>query len=919
MEFFAILILIAVLVLIVGSIMGIVANSRISGLERQIKLLNLRLEQMQRGEAPKAAPAQPLAARVPVQTPPPAVSKPVTEQLQAERLNPQDAPQPQKPFQIKARSAKAQKPKKARRSFEEELGARWAVWVGGIALLLGAVFLLRYTIEAGFFTPSMRIAMASLLGLSLLGGSEWLRRSDKPVGKTRFKTPPIFENSYIPGVLAGVGIFTLLATVYAAYQLYDFIGPIVAFGLMALISIGALLLGLLHGPWISALGLVASFSTPLLVHTNNPSIPAVFGYLAIISLVSWALARFRQWGWLDLATLAGGLFWLYFAQRGVGELSNFMPWFGFMGLGLLASTVIAAKPKPTLFKLGEIPLSHTPFSSAIWAAGASAALIGALHVTPFFAFRTEALVVLLFVAALIFSTVYSRKLISHMAIAVLFVLIYYFAATISSDLGRPYFILALILAAAIGGSLFWLFVNKETRSNGAKDIHSIWLYVGAFSPVAILWAAHEVITGLDLKLIAGTFATLSALLILAARHMLAVRDDQNAFNSAYPWAAGLAFWLAAIIWQDGLLESLSLIAGTVLFTGLYLRLKWVALRWIALAFAGVTAIQVILLQLPEPGMVSARPFMNELWLYLALPALICFGAGMLFERSDRDLPSEGLKAAGLVFFSLFLVFQIRHYMHDGEVFSREFTFSEIALQVVTGLCFTLGGVFLNLDTKTKKPTTLGSTNTAKSKTIHLDLIPVLLAGISYLTLAVFAFGLCLLIAPLFNRYHQVVGGPVFNDLIIAYALPAILMIAILWLGRDKRPEHYIRLIAMLALTAIMFYVTSEIRRLFTGSHISIFRNFPEGLETYVISASWLLIGIGLLIAGIKTKYKPFRLASALIITLTVLKAFLVDMATLEGVLRAMSFVILGIVLIVIGRVYQKLLFEDGETIAQKSD
>lgn len=88
----------------------------------------------------------------------------------------------------------------------------------------------------------------------------------------------------------------------------------------------------------------------------------------------------------------------------------------------------------------------------------------------------------------------------------------------------------------------------------------------------------------------------------------------------------------------------------------------------------------------------------------------------------------------------------------------------------------------------------------------------------------------------------------------------------------------------------------------------IFNHPPDGMELYMMSAVWLLIGIGLLVFGLKTKNRNIRLVSGGVIIVTVLKAFLIDMANLEGVLRAMSFVILGLVLIVIGRVYQKLIF-----------
>jgi uncharacterized membrane protein len=51
-----------------------------------------------------------------------------------------------------------------------------------------------------------------------------------------------------------------------------------------------------------------------------------------------------------------------------------------------------------------------------------------------------------------------------------------------------------------------------------------------------------------------------------------------------------------------------------------------------------------------------------------------------------------------------------------------------------------------------------------------------------------------------------------------------------------------------------------------------------------------------------------RLASAAVIGLTILKAFLIDMSTLTGVYRALSFMCLGLVLVAIGWLYQRILF-----------
>ena len=55
-----------------------------------------------------------------------------------------------------------------------------------------------------------------------------------------------------------------------------------------------------------------------------------------------------------------------------------------------------------------------------------------------------------------------------------------------------------------------------------------------------------------------------------------------------------------------------------------------------------------------------------------------------------------------------------------------------------------------------------------------------------------------------------------------------------------------------------------------------------------------------------------RLASAALIAIAVAKVFLFDMSELEGVLRALSFIGLGAVLIGIGLFYQRLLYARGE-------
>ena len=73
-----------------------------------------------------------------------------------------------------------------------------------------------------------------------------------------------------------------------------------------------------------------------------------------------------------------------------------------------------------------------------------------------------------------------------------------------------------------------------------------------------------------------------------------------------------------------------------------------------------------------------------------------------------------------------------------------------------------------------------------------------------------------------------------------------------------------------------------------------------GAEQYTYSIAYLAFGVILLGIGILFNSQHARLASAIVIGLTILKAFLIDMSTLTGVYRALSFMCLGLVLVAIG-------------------
>src|SRR5690606_1954673 len=153
------------------------------------------------------------------------------------------------------------------------------------------------------------------------------------------------------------------------------------------------------------------------------------------------------------------------------------------------------------------------------------------------------------------------------------------------------------------------------------------------------------------------------------------------------------------------------------------------------------------------------------------------------------------------------------------------------------------------------------------------------------------------------------AGRIFNDLLPGYLLPAVAAAILALLARGPRPRAFRRAVGALALVLAFAYVSFMVRHGFHGADL--FAGPTSQAELWTYSAAWLAIGVALLAAGIVFASVPLRLASGAVVALTVTKVFLFDMAALEGALRALSFIGLGIALVGIGLAYQRLLLRAG--------
>ena len=187
--------------------------------------------------------------------------------------------------------------------FEERIGTRWVVWVGGLTLALGGFFMVRYSIDAGLLGPGVRVLLGGAFALALLAAGEWTRR------KESISTIEALPIANIPAILTAAGTAVAFATVYAAYALYDFLAPATAFILLGMVALGTLAAALLHGPALAGLGIAAAFVTPVLVSSDKPDFWALYIYLAIVTAAAFGLARIRLWRWLAVTTIGFALLW----------------------------------------------------------------------------------------------------------------------------------------------------------------------------------------------------------------------------------------------------------------------------------------------------------------------------------------------------------------------------------------------------------------------------------------------------------------------------------------------------------------------------------------------------------------------------------------------------------------------------------
>lgn len=860
-------------------VIAVVALSKVSGLETQVRnlkrqlglfsdeLLRLRLT----GVAAESPTATETVSPEPLTAPPP--EQPIITEVPANA-------------NVTAEEAAPAIPSPPRGDMEQALASRWFVWIGGIAIAIGGLLFVKYAYDNGLISPVLQVVLGLAAGAALVAAGEAVRRK----GQLRS------EASYVPAALSAAGLATAFASIYAGFALYEILGSLVAFAGLAAVALLAFGLSRLQGPFIAALGLLGSYATPMLIPSEHPSAWGFFPYLLIILGAAFLTLRGRNWWWLGYGALALGTIWsLLWIGGGPFEVSHTLP-IGLFGLATAAIGVFGLKGLGILDENSGrlLPAPQIPQPLGLALAGlAGMALIHAalIHHT---AHSGLSLIMMVAGAAFALALAWAKPGVAVLApvsgIVVWFALMLWPEAAFHDLAMDERGLWSSVPAADAGRFLTWMLSAGAafTLAGLAAVVlgreKPLWAVLASVAAPLYLAGAWGRVDSLLSPTTWGIIALAAAATLLAAARLHRSEAPANLPGGLFASGAAVLLVFSADRWLDNV---------------------WLTLAIAALAAAYGFAARLIVSSLMGPiaaalgTLVAARLFVaRELWrdqrdlplgqhwvLYgYGVPALLLWQASRWLKQQGHARSAVALEGLSLGL-ALSLVSLELRVLINGNLVSEAPGLLEMAAHILTWAGAAYGLMY--------RQHIFSSFTSLWGARI---LLAASAAGVVFLSLTT--------LNPVVTE-EPVPGNALFNALLLAYLAP----VPLLGLMAPKLSSlGWARLrpaLGALALVLAFTYVTLETKRLFQGHLMQL---AAESIaESYAYSAVWLAFAVALFVAGIRLGQQYVRYAGLGVMVLVVLKVFLWDLSSLEGLYRIASFVGLGLCLVGIGWLYQRFV------------
>lgn len=734
-------------------------------------------------------------------------------------------------------------PPAPRPTLESLIAGRLPIWIGGAALVLAGFFLVRYSIENGLLGPLARTLLATAFAAVLIAGSEVTRR-----------LPATRDDPRVAQALAGAGTASFYATLYMAAQIYHLVSSPTAFVLMLFVTALGMALSLRHGPPTAVMALVGGFAAPLVAGFDAAGIGPLLVYLGLFIAALFGLAIHRGWAWLALAATAAGFAWINFLVAMVSgdQLAAVGGFILILAVGASAALPATGTRLPWL-RLAPLVAGLVQLI----------ALAPALDFSPL----AWSFYLILAAASLFLSWRDRIFLPGALAALALMLVLEVLGFTLPDMVVTPWAAVAATAIFALPGHL----LARRAQAWGALAIG------GTAGPVLIAHACGAI-------LLPDTGWAALELLAAAACASLAWRTRAGE-DSTLLVAATVATGLLAAI-ALGILMPLAWIALPLTLVMLALA-GWArvakapalfALPIFALAAALMFAyaplagwLQVIGASLagdplPYRYLPTAAVALREVAIPVAAAIALLLRDPRQFGRIRREVEGVAITLGILIVYTI--AKQILAIAAPEQFLA--WGFAERA--ILTQLCFAAGWLLI----RRTRLTAIGG--------VFLGL-----GLLRFVWLDLFVFN------PL--AMAQSVGAPPLANLAVVHVALTAFWLHRLPSNRLFRPDS-------LALALVLLATLTAVRQ---AAHGTLLTGGVGNAENIGYSAALLALALVWMWRGIATVSKVLRVAGLALLTLVTFKVFLIDAAALDGILRILSFLGLGLALIGIGWAYSRFV------------
>ncbi len=279
MEILVFFVIIALVILVIGfPIVLVIQGKTLSELRKLVKVLYVRIAKLENHLFPevkstesKPMPAPEIKPEIPVPQKPPVVRP--TSPLTTESL---------------VLTEKNKEPD-AIDKFFNHIGQGFKQFftagnpimkIGIVVLLFGVGFFIKFASDYFSCTIEVRLGAIALVGIFLLALG-WQQRLKRRI-------PAM--------ILQGGGVAILYMTIFAAAKMFSLISPVLALGLMVMLVVFSGILAIFQDSnAMATLGLIGGFLAPVLVATSSGNHIVLFTYYALLNVGVFGMAWFKTW------------------------------------------------------------------------------------------------------------------------------------------------------------------------------------------------------------------------------------------------------------------------------------------------------------------------------------------------------------------------------------------------------------------------------------------------------------------------------------------------------------------------------------------------------------------------------------------------------------------------------------------------